>query len=513
MTAIRPEHTQPTPLTHVVAGLGVSGDPGDGSVTGITLDSRDVTPGALYVGLPGARAHGATFAPQAVAAGAVAVLTDDAGAALAAGAGVPVLVATDVRVAMAEAAARVFGRPAERLTTFGVTGTNGKTTTVALLEAALLAAGRRVGTVGTIGFRLDGAPLPSGRSTVTTPDSPDLQALLAVMAERGADAVALEVSSHAMVLERVTGFRFDVVAFLNLGRDHLDFHPDIEHYFEAKASLFTPEHARAAIVWVDDPRGVEVAERAVNAGLDVVRVGTGEGADYQLLDYRASAPLGGVATVLRRGESVAVQIALPGEYNMVDAVVALAMLEHAGVPTDAALAGLARAQVPGRMESLDLGDGAPAVVVDFAHTPQAVAAALSALGESFDHVVAVLGCGGDRDPDKRPLMGAAAARCADVVVITDDNPRSEDPAAIRAATLAGARDEVTRTGDSATLREVPGRAEAIEQALREAHPASVVAILGKGHEQGQQLADRVLEFDDAVEARRAWARITEGARP
>ncbi|MEO7587266.1 MAG: UDP-N-acetylmuramoyl-L-alanyl-D-glutamate--2,6-diaminopimelate ligase [Arachnia sp.] len=507
MTAIRPALTHPAPLTELVAGLGLSG-PVDSDVVirDITLDSREAVPGALWVALPGSRAHGATHAASAVGAGVTAILTDADGAELMAGLDVPVLVSGGLRHDMGVVAARMFGHPAERLLTLGVTGTNGKTTTVALLEAALAEAGRTVGTIGTIGFRLAGRELPSGRGTVTTPESPDLQALLAVMSERGADAVALEVSSHAMALERATGMVLDVAGFVNLGRDHLDFHGDVDSYFEAKASLFTPGHTRAAVCWVDDPHGARIAERARLAGLPVVSVGTGHDADFRLSGFSPVEPLGGRAILRYDGQDLDIRISMPGLHNMVDAALALAMAVTAGISVAAALEGLRLAQVPGRMQLLDMPQNAPAVVVDFAHTPQAVAASLDALSSSFDHVITVLGCGGDRDREKRPLMGRAAAERSDLLVVTDDNPRTEDPASIRRAMLEGARVA------GATVVEVPGRRAAIEHALREATAGSVVAILGKGHERGQQIGLDVLDFDDAVEARRAWGRTTEGHR-
>lgn len=506
-SAIRPSAITAVPLANLVAGLDMAGDvESPVFVTGISLDSRDIVPGSLYVALPGRRVHGADFSAEAVAAGAVAVATDPTGERTARATGVPVVVSDDLRRQSAFLASRVFGDPGSRLELLGVTGTNGKTTTVALLEAALFSAGRRMGTVGTLGFRLDGLAVPSGRSTVTTPDSPDLQALLAVMAERGADAVALEVSSHAMKLDRVVGLRFSVAGFLNLGEDHMDFHPDVEDYFEAKAALFTPEYTDRAVVWTDDARGSQIAARAAEAGLSVVTVGTGEDVQYRLGTYEAVAPLGGRATLTRASGSVELRIGMPGAYNMIDAAVAFAMLETIGTDPDDILVGLAGAQVPGRMQALELGEGAPTVVVDFAHTPQAVAAALDALSGAFERVVTVIGCGGDRDAAKRPVMGRAAAERSDVVLVTDDNPRTEDPATIRAATLAGALE----VSGEVVVEEVAGRRAAIARALELADPATVVAVLGKGHEQGQHVGDQVFPFDDAVEALGAWDRIREG---
>ena len=502
---LRPESVPAIGLHDAVAGLGVSGEAGPVTVTGVCLDSRMVRPGDLYVALPGFHAHGAGFTTQAVERGAVAVLTDPEGARVVEDAGVPVLISHRLRPVMAEVSARVYGEPASGLELFGVTGTNGKTTTVALLEATLAAIGRRVGTIGTLGFRLDGRTLPSGRSTITTPDSPDLQALLALMRERGAHAVAIEVSSHAMAMSRADALKFEVAAFLNLGRDHLDFHRDMEEYFEAKASLFTPEHTRAAVVWIDDEHGRRIADRVRGTGLPLATVGTCEEADYRLTGYEPIAPLGGRAQLRTASGGMTVELALPGWHNMVDAAIAAAMLERAGIPVEATLPGLAQAQVPGRMQVLPLPEAAPTVVVDFAHTPQAVAATLDAL-QGFSEVITVVGCGGDRDPDKRPLMGRAAAERSDVLIITDDNPRTEEPADIRAAVLAG-------TGESrARVIEVGGRGEAIGLALTTAGRGSVVAILGKGHEQGQQIGDRIVAFDDAVVALETWRRMEGSGR-
>lgn len=497
MTAIRPDTTTAINLAEMLAGLPVTGDPEEVCVTGVRHDSREVLPGELYIALPGGRFHGAQFASQAVSQGAAAILTDPAGAAQIAGTQVPVLVTDSLRPVMAAVSARVFGSPAESLQLFGVTGTNGKTTTVALLEAALTTAGHRVGTIGTLGFRIGGEPLASGRSTVTTPDSPDLQALLAVMRERDADAVAIEVSSHAMTLARVDAIRFTVTAFLNLGRDHLDFHPSLADYFEAKAALFVPERTRAAVVWIDDEHGRELARRAVGTGLPCATVGTRSEADYHILGYEALRPLGGRVRLVTSSGPVELELGIPGWHNMIDAAMAFAMLESAGIPAAEALAGLRKAQVPGRMHVVDLPEGAPTVIVDFAHTPQAVTATLEAL-QGFRQVITVIGCGGDRDAAKRPLMGRAAAELSDLVIITDDNPRTEDPAQIRAAVLAGSR------GYRAEVMESAERGQAIALALAKGKRDSVVAILGKGHEQGQQIGDRVVAFDDAVVAQAAW---------
>jgi UDP-N-acetylmuramoyl-L-alanyl-D-glutamate--2,6-diaminopimelate ligase len=483
---------------------------GEAVVSGITLDSRLVAPGDLYVALPGARHHGAEFAPAAVAAGAVAILTDPAGRAVAGSVGVPVVGRDDPRAAMASLAAEIYGRPAEAMTMFAVTGTNGKTTTTYLLEAALLALGHHTGLVGTLGYRLDGAVLPAARTTVTTPESPELQALLGYLREQGADAVLMEVSSHALVLGRADAITFDVSAFTNFGRDHLDFHGDEESYFAAKASLFTTERSRRAVVNIDDVRGRQLVHQLATTGAPTVRTVSLSGP----ADYRATAVHvgddGRTAVVADlAGRVVEFGLSLPGDFNVRNALTALAMVDMAyGNLSDTELAraatGLGRATIPGRMERVDLGPGAPLVYVDFAHTPQAVAAALTATGER--RRIVVLGCGGDRDRQKRRPMGAAAAAGADVVVVTDDNPRSEDPAVIRAEILAGAAEAVRVGGLSTTVLDGGDRRSAIRKALELAGAGDVVAILGKGHEDGQELAGQVLRFSDADTARDQWRR-------
>ena len=517
---LRPETTAQSLVT-LLAGLEAAPLPGrddDWSclqIRGVTLDSRGVQPGDLYVGLPGTRTHGASYAAQAAAAGAAALLTDPQGAELLVAADapdLPVAVVAEPRLVMAEASARLFGHPTRDLVMFGITGTNGKTTTMYLLEAGLRAAGRRVGTIGTIGFRLDGRTLPSTRGTITTPESPDLQALFAVMARGGADCVAMEVSSHALDQHRVAAVAFDVVGFTNLGRDHLDYHPTIEDYFEAKARLFAPGMTRRAVVNGDDPHGVELVRRALAAGgPGVATVGFTPGCDYHIRSWSANDEGGAHLEVDHDGwvGGASFDIGLPGEYNVFNAALALAMIDQAGIDWRSALAGLAHAQVPGRMQRVVLPAGAPRVYVDFAHTPQAIAAALGAI--QGGRVIAVLGAGGDRDARKRGPMGRAAALGADVVIVTDDNPRTEDPESIRAAVLAGAQ-EVAQQGRTVVVLDGGDRQAAIGLALQVAKRDDAVAVLGKGHETTQLLADRAVHFDDVEAVRRAWAQIHGGSQ-
>ena len=488
---LRPRTAPGVPLAQLVPGA-------SGVLRGVALDSRQVRPGDLYVGLPGAATHGARFAGQAAAAGALALLTDAAGAALAAGAGLATITVPDPRHAMAGLAADVYGRPGDALDLFGITGTNGKTSTAFLLEAALACSGRTVATIGTIGYRVGGRPLPGTRTTITTPESPDLQALLAVVREAGADAVALEVSSHALALDRVEGLVFDAAAFTMLGQDHLEFHHTLEEYFAAKTRLFLDGRARTAVVNTADAWGARLADLVRADGSARLVTTLAPGADLRVVASEPVPEGGSVVHLAHPGGTTRFRLSMLGDFNIANAVTALALVHAAGLPVEDAAAGLAEAQVPGRMQRVDLGPGAPFAVVDFAHTPQAVAAALAALPRTGRRI-AVLGAGGDRDTTKRGPMGEAAATASDIVVVTDDNPRSEEPAAIRAAVLAGARGvagaEVVDGGD---------RRSAIATALGLARPGDWVAVLGKGHETGQDIAGTISPFDDVAVIRETW---------
>nr|WP_196791048.1 UDP-N-acetylmuramoyl-L-alanyl-D-glutamate--2,6-diaminopimelate ligase [Motilibacter aurantiacus] len=476
---------------------------GDVEVSGVTLRSGDVRPGDLYAALPGTAHHGAEFAQAAVAAGAVAVLSDAEGAARLEGLGVPVLAVDAPRPVLGEAAALVYGEPAEGLLLLGVTGTSGKTTTAYLLEAGLRAAGHVTGLIGTVETRIGDEALAS---TLTTPEAPDLQALFAVMRERGVTAVAMEVSSHALSLGRVDGTVFDVAAFTNLGRDHLDFHPDLESYFQAKASLFTPRRARAAVVNIDGEHGVRLAELAAQAGLPVSTVATGGAdADWRAADVEVG-PEGSRLRAVGPDVQAGLAVGLPGAYNVANGLLALAVLAAAGVEPEAAAPALADVRVPGRMERVPDGGTGIVGVVDYAHKPDAVAAALAAVRPAVTgRVLVVLGAGGDRDREKRPLMGEAAARRADVLVVTDDNPRSERPGDIRAAVLDGARG--VPLARRAVVLELGDRRRAIRAAVGMAAAGDAVVVLGKGHERGQSAGGTVTPFDDREELTAALAEL------
>jgi UDP-N-acetylmuramoyl-L-alanyl-D-glutamate--2,6-diaminopimelate ligase len=492
----RPTGTDPLPLAALADLVGppapaAPGGAADGGplVRGVTLASDAVRPGDLYAALPGARTHGARYAADAATRGAVALLTDPSGAAACAATGLPVCVVDDPRAVLGPVASRVYGDPSARLPVVGITGTNGKTTTSYLVEAGMAATGRSTGLIGTVRTQTRdraGAvtALPSVR---TTPEAPVLHGLLAAMAEQGVDAVVMEVSSHALVQGRVGGVRFAAAGFTNLGRDHLDFHGDLESYFRAKALLFDGR-AAVEVVDVDDEHGRRLAGKA---GVRTVST-QGRTADWTATDV-APDPAGGSTFTLRGpdGSARPARLRLPGAFNVANAVLAVALLDALGVDLDRALEGIAATVVPGRMEPVDAGQPF-AAVVDYAHTPDAVATALAALRGAGHRVITVLGAGGDRDAGKREAMGRAAAEGSAVVVVTDDNPRSEDPAAIRAAVLAGAR----AAGTGAEVREVGDRRSAIAAAVALAGPGDAVLVAGKGHETGQEVAGVVTPFDD-----------------
>ncbi|MBA8823414.1 UDP-N-acetylmuramoyl-L-alanyl-D-glutamate--2,6-diaminopimelate ligase [Saccharopolyspora lacisalsi] len=476
-------------------------------VSGATLRAQHVREGDLFAALPGTRVHGADFAAEALDAGATAVLTDAAGTERASLAGhpaildgsVPMLVHDDPRGVLGEASSHIYGHPSRRLTILGVTGTSGKTTTTYMLDSALRAAGFRTGLVGTVETRIAGQRLDSA---FTTPEAPDLQALLAVMVEHGVDHVPMEVSSHALALGRVSGVRFAVGAFTNLSQDHLDFHRDFDDYFAAKAMLFDGRSERE-VVCVDTSWG----DRLV--GPDTVTVSTVGEAAWTVSDVVAYASgeqrftAGGPD-----GVTLDIRLRLPGPFNVANALLAAGSLYAAGVEPAAIERGLADVDVPGRMERVALGQDFTAVV-DYSHKPGAVAAVLDAArAQVAGRVIVVLGCGGDRDVAKRPLMGAEAARRSDLLVVTDDNPRSEEPAEIRATMISGAREvPAEQRGE---VIEVGDRREAIAAAVARARDGDVVVVAGKGHETGQEVAGVVHPFSDRDELATALHRRLEG---
>jgi len=479
---VRPRETPRWELAKI-ADLFGSTATGEAVVTGIALNTAHVVTGDLYAALPGANVHGASFVGQARDQGAVAVLTDAAGAGDARQV-LPTVVVDDPRAGLAALSAAFYGHPSESFTTLGVTGTQGKTTATYLAEAAL--ADHVSAVVGTIGTRIGKIP---AASTLTTPEAPQLQALFAVMREEAVEVCAMEVSSHALVQGRVDGFTFDVAVFLNLGRDHLDFHRDLEDYFLAKAALFTPERAGHAVINIDDAHGRRLRELTP---LPVTTFSTdGNAADWRAVNIRPHR-LGTDLEVLGPGGvAVDLSVPLPGVFNVSNALAVISALVTAGHdPTELAAGIAASTGVPGRMERVDAGQQFTAIV-DYAHKPDAVTAVLTALRPvTAGRLIVVIGAGGDRDHGKRPLMGQASARHADIVIVTDDNPRTERAASIRRAVMEGAA-----AGPGVAI-EVPGRREAIAHAVAMAHLGDTVVVAGKGHERGQEVDGVVHPFDD-----------------
>ncbi len=501
------------------------------AVSGLTHDSRRIQPGDLYVALPGANTHGAAHAAAAVTAGAVAILTDTAGAAslantsfegrrlsgsveagwapaqpttAASGRPIPVLEVPAPRDVLGPLAAWLYGHPGHALLLLGVTGTAGKTTTTYLLEAGLRAAGHTTGLIGTVQTRIGDEAVSSA---FTTPEAPDLQALFALMRERGTSAVAMEVSSHALAFGRVAGTTFDAALFTNLSQEHLDFHGSYEEYFAAKAMLFTPAYARRGVVNLDDEYGRRLLETAA-VPLVSFSVSGEPTADWRAEQVKLR-PDGSSLQVAGPVGRVGLDVHLPGPFNVDNALGAIATLVTAGIPLEAAVAGVTSVVgTPGRMERVDAGQDFLAIV-DYAHKPAALEAVLRSVREvTKGRIILVIGCGGDRDRGKRPVMGRLAAQGADVVIFTNDNPRSEDPQSIIAAIQSGA--DAVPAEDRAQLLVEPDRAAAIALAVHHAAAGDTVVVAGKGHEQGQETAGVVRPFDDRVVLRAA---IEAGAGP
>jgi UDP-N-acetylmuramoyl-L-alanyl-D-glutamate--2,6-diaminopimelate ligase len=471
--------------------------PSDTPVTAISYDSRRVTPGSIFVALRGLKADGTTFVPQALSRGAAVIVADVAPPADHAG---PWLLVTDARLALALLADAFYEHPSRRMRVVGVTGTNGKTTTAYLLASMLDAAGLEAGLLGTVTYRLGGEEREASR---TTPEAPDVQQLLDEMIRQGCRSAVMEVSSHALALKRVDGMRFAAGIFTNLTRDHLDFHEDMETYFLAKRRLFEmlPDQA-PGVINLDDPRGaslVDVCRRPVTFAMTKTA---------DVMPGPLEITLDGLSFDIRTPRGVVpVHSRLVGRPNVSNILAAAATAVALDLPLDAVAEGVrALPGVPGRFEVVSSPGDEVTVVVDYAHTDDALRNLLeTARPLAPRRLVTVFGCGGDRDKTKRPLMGMVAARLSDVVVITSDNPRSEDPQRII--------DEIKRGipagsagGRAADIQSVVDRREAIARAVEIAEAGDLVLVAGKGHEKYQQIGDRVLPFDDGEVARTALAR-------
>ncbi len=483
--------------------------------TGISADSRKVTPGDVFAAWAGLRADGRRFIGDAVARGAAAVLWDDAdGFRPDPMPAVPALAVSGLRSLAGELADEIYGRPSARLWLAGVTGTNGKTTVSQWLAQALGELGVRCGVIGTLGC---GFPGDLEEGVNTTPDAIELHRQLARFCAAGAQAAAMEVSSIGLDQGRVNGARFDVALFTNLSRDHLDYHHSMEAYAAAKARLFDMPGLAHAVINVDDTFGLALARRLLDRGMDLIaytRVATNAdavpGARVLLGDALRAAP-GGLRFALHwAGRRHDLQVRIVAPFNVSNLLAVAGALLARGVEADALIGVLARLTPPeGRMQLVG-GVGEPLVVIDYAHSPDALAKVLEAVRDTAQarggRVVCVFGCGGERDPGKRPLMGEVVSQRADRVVITSDNPRGEDPMKIIEAIAAGARPDVECVVD---------RAEAIERAICEAAADDVVVLAGKGHEPYQEVQGRRLPFSDLDQARqalRAWNRKQEVGR-
>lgn len=491
-----------------LADLGLTAQAGRrADIVGLTLDSRDVTRGMLFAALPGTQIHGAEFIPAALKRGAAAILTDTAGARLAYEAlelsEAALVIAENPRQTLAFAAALWFEHQPE--TMVAVTGTNGKTSVASFTRQIWSTLGLDSINLGTTGVEgAWAAPLAH-----TTPDPLTLHRMLCLAEEQGVSHAAMEASSHGLAQHRLDGVRLAAAGFTNLSQDHLDYHPDFEAYFRAKAGLFDrvlPEDG-IAVVNIDDDRGPAMAEIARARGQDVLSVGRDERSDLRILN-RVFTPTGQTLRFSWRGAAHQLDLSLIGGFQGDNVLLAAGLVIAAGADPDRVFAALpAIRTVRGRMQLAARRETGAAVFVDYAHTPDAVETALAALRPHvLGRMIAIIGAGGDRDRGKRPLMGRAAAQEADFVIVTDDNPRSEDPAAIRRAVMEG----VAAAGGAGRAIEVADRAEAILRGVDQLQAGDALLICGKGHETGQIVGDDVLPFDDCEQASVAVSALDGG---
>jgi len=475
----------------------------DTEIFDIQYDSRTVRRGSLFVAIKGKNTDGNRFVPDVISRGAIAIVTDSPSPYTLSlmergGLRVAVIQVPNAREALARIAAAFYGEPASKLKLVGITGTNGKTTTSFLVESILREAGLNPGVIGTINYRYAGKVLPAPN---TTPESLDLQRLLKEMVDSGVNAVVMEVSSHALSQDRVAGLIFDAGVFTNLTQDHLDYHGTMEAYFEAKARLFTDfiDEGRAAVINMDDPKGEDLSKRAVGRvmGYGVKGIGIGIGIGRETNMYPKDIKLGveGIeGTLVTPSGDIKVKSSLVGEFNLYNILAAVGAGVGLGLSVEAIEKGISDLKnVPGRLERVDSGQPFT-ILVDYAHTPDALERVLATLRELTDkRIITVFGCGGDRDRGKRPIMGRIATEYSDVVIVTSDNPRTEDPMGIIEDIKAGI------TG----VRVIPDRREAIREAIREANEGDVVLLAGKGHEDYQIIGKEKIHFDDREEARKA----------
>ncbi|MFM9151235.1 MAG: UDP-N-acetylmuramoyl-L-alanyl-D-glutamate--2,6-diaminopimelate ligase [Candidatus Planktophila sp.] len=453
--------------------------------TGVSSSDSEVIEGDLFLAYPGKTTHGAQFAAKAIAKGARAILTDSQGAKIASN--VPTIVVADARIAGAVVSASLYGKPMQEMVSIGITGTNGKTTVSTLLYQLFEKAGRECGLIGTVETRIGRESIPSAR---TTPEADELQALAATMSERHLRHLVMEVSSHAMVMKRMVGSHFSIVGFTNLTQDHLDFHHDMESYFAAKASLFTLEYADRAFINIDDPYGMRLFNQCPIPAVSLSRQNTKATWHYTSITPDSS----GTSFSLRGSGGILIESTTPlrGDFNLDNLLLTFAIAVECGIdPLDCAAIAPHLYGAPGRMETIDRGQNF-AALVDYAHTPDAVSSALSTARKfTTGKVIAILGCGGDRDSSKRPLMGKALLGGSDIAIFTSDNPRSEDPKKIL--------DDMTGPLVIAEPSKIIiDRKSAIEYAVSLCDAGDTLLLLGKGHEKGQEILGRKIDFDDRI---------------
>lgn len=488
----------PVTVGHVAQLVGgdVLGD-ASRTVKGVSQDSQAISEGDLFVALPGRKRHGAEFVSSALASGAAAVMTDDAGLdlcrELCASLDIPLIHAQSLRSHLGPVCLKIYGQPS--MTLIGVTGTNGKTTTAYMIMQGAKSAGIKTGVIGTLATFIGDTELPAVR---TTPEAPEIFQLLARMRAEKVELVVMEVSSIAISEYRIAGLRFDAVGFTNLSHDHLDYHGTMDNYFEAKAKLFTKEFAHRGVVCINDSWGRALIQRR-EIPMQSVYVGDSVPELHETVDWQGTIKSGGELLIRDpHGKVIRTQVVSPGEMNAMNATLAIALLDNVGIPSDTACRGVGASVVPGRGQLVCTYNGA-SVYVDYAHSPDAIEAFLSGLrgseGEGvapIGRVITVIGAGGDRDSAKRPLMGAAAASHSDIVIVTDDNPRSENPEAIRSEIVMGTTEFL-----GVHVENVEDRRHGISRALSLALPGDRVAILGKGHEKVIEIRGELIPFNDS----------------
>ncbi|MBA2253465.1 MAG: UDP-N-acetylmuramoyl-L-alanyl-D-glutamate--2,6-diaminopimelate ligase [Nitrospirales bacterium] len=474
-------------------------------VTSLTDDSRQIKPGTLFVAVKGERVAGHSYVSQAVAAGASALIVQDAS--VVQEQTVPIVEVRDSRRALGMLAARLLNNPSTQLRMIGVTGTNGKTTTTYLCKAVLESAKRHVGLIGTVAYEIGSERIDASH---TTPGAVELQQLLARMVQGGLDAVAMEVSSHALAMDRTSGCEYDTAVFTNLTQDHLDYHHTMEEYFQAKVRLFTglttsgsKPGPKRAIVNADDSWGIRIREAC---HVPVWTYSIREASDIRAHDVRLSVN-GTTFRVVTPSGDCQVESRLVGEHNVSNVLAAIGVGLNEGLPLDAICEGIRTVRnVPGRFERVDAGQSFT-IVVDYAHTEDALVRLLAAAHAlKAGRIITVFGCGGDRDRGKRPKMGRAATERSDVVILTSDNPRTEDPMTILKEVEAGVRDALETS--RVRYEMIPDRRTAIETAIREAKRGDMVLIAGKGHEDYQIIGKQKFHFDDREVAREAVGKLT-----